>query len=251
MLLHRQLCQTTCKQKRVATTVPVSSPAMEGRKGVVRPCVNQIVLDEDAARSDLKPTSSGPVSDVADLGADLVGVRVCGVGDRRLLAVHSRLAGLEQSTNRVWLSTPSSKHSGARRPDTSDPDQRLVHHSDAGSQGGFNWWSQHLVMKEVHGECCGASGRGFRRYGARCGRRGGRRKRGVRIGSGSGRRSLVVCRVRMRLLWLGCRLWVGSRWFRQAGGMPPMCLGSGVGTLSVVSRAGRDRHLACAGCWGA
>ena len=24
--------------------------------------------------------------------------------------------------------------------------------------GGFNWWSQHLVMKEVHGECCGASG---------------------------------------------------------------------------------------------
>ena len=26
----------------------------------------------------------------------------------------------------------------ARRPDTADPDQRLVHHSDAGSQGGFN-----------------------------------------------------------------------------------------------------------------
>ena len=46
----------------------------------------------------------------------------------------------------------------ARRPDTADPDRGLVHHSDAGSQGGFNWWSQHLVMKEVHGECCGASG---------------------------------------------------------------------------------------------
>ena len=29
----------------------------------------------------------------------------------------------------------------ARRPDTADPDQRLVHHSDAGGQGGFNWWS--------------------------------------------------------------------------------------------------------------
>ena len=27
-----------------------------------------------------------------------------------------------------------------------------------GSQGGFNWWSQHLVMKEVHDECCEASG---------------------------------------------------------------------------------------------
>ena len=46
----------------------------------------------------------------------------------------------------------------ARRPDTADPDHRLVHHSDAGGQGGFNWWSQHLVMKEVCGECCGASG---------------------------------------------------------------------------------------------
>ena len=45
----------------------------------------------------------------------------------------------------------------ARRP---DPDQRLVHHSDAGSQGGFNWWSQHLMMEEVCGECCGASGGG-------------------------------------------------------------------------------------------
>ena len=42
----------------------------------------------------------------------------------------------------------------ARRPDSG----RLVHHSDAGSQGGFNWWSQHLVMKEVCGECYGASG---------------------------------------------------------------------------------------------
>ncbi|WP_405785541.1 MULTISPECIES: DDE-type integrase/transposase/recombinase [unclassified Streptomyces] len=26
---------------------------------------------------------------------------------------------------------------------------QLVHHSDAGSQGGFNWWSQHLVFVEV------------------------------------------------------------------------------------------------------
>ena len=34
----------------------------------------------------------------------------------------------------------------------------VVFHTDRGSQGGFNWWSQHLVMKEVCGECCGASG---------------------------------------------------------------------------------------------
>ena len=33
----------------------------------------------------------------------------------------------------------------------------VVFHTDRGSQGGFNWWSQHLVMKEVHDECCGAS----------------------------------------------------------------------------------------------
>ena len=31
---------------------------------------------------------------------------------------------------------------------------------EAFALGGFNWWSQHLVMKEVHGECCGASGGG-------------------------------------------------------------------------------------------
>ena len=48
----------------------------------------------------------------------------------------------------------------ARRPDTADPDRRLVHHSDAGGQGGFNWWSQHLVMKEVHDGCCEGSGGG-------------------------------------------------------------------------------------------
>ena len=35
----------------------------------------------------------------------------------------------------------------------------VIHHSDRGSQGGFNWWSQHLVIKEVDGECCGSSGR--------------------------------------------------------------------------------------------
>ena len=48
----------------------------------------------------------------------------------------------------------------ARNPKAADPDRQLVHHSDRGAQGGFNWWSQHLMMKEVYGECCEASGGG-------------------------------------------------------------------------------------------
>ena len=34
----------------------------------------------------------------------------------------------------------------------------VVFHTDRGSQTRFKGSSQHLVMKEVHGECCGASG---------------------------------------------------------------------------------------------
>ena len=36
----------------------------------------------------------------------------------------------------------------------------LVHHSDAGSQGGFNWSSQHLVMEVVRDGCRQASAGG-------------------------------------------------------------------------------------------
>ena len=36
----------------------------------------------------------------------------------------------------------------------------LVAHSDAGSQGGFKWSSQHLVMEVIRGGCSGASGGG-------------------------------------------------------------------------------------------
>ena len=36
----------------------------------------------------------------------------------------------------------------------------VVFHTDRGSQGGFNWWSQHLMMKEVHDECCDGSAGG-------------------------------------------------------------------------------------------
>ena len=37
---------------------------------------------------------------------------------------------------------------------------------------------------------------------------------------------------------------VGSRWFRERGGMPSFMLGPAVGPLSVVRRAGGDRHAA-------
>jgi putative transposase len=36
-------------------------------------------------------------------------------------------------------------------------DVELIHHSDRGSQGGFNWSSQHLVMEVVRSECWQAS----------------------------------------------------------------------------------------------
>ena len=67
------------------------------------------------------------------------------------------------------------------------------------------------------------------RCGAGCGRLVGRLERGVRIGSGSGRRSLVVFQARTRLVWRGCRRRLGldgsdrlvgccrSRWVRCRG----------------------------------
>jgi putative transposase len=71
-----------------------------------------------------------------------------------------------------------------------NPTGETVIHSDQGTQGGVNRSSQHLDRGGVRWERCG-SGRGrSSSIGARCRRRGGRRWRGVRIGSGSGRRSL-------------------------------------------------------------
>jgi len=80
----------------------------------------------------------------------------------------------------------------------------LVHHTDAGSQGGFNRWSQHLDQ-----EVCGWEGQGaglrLRRGGRRCGLRGVRRLLGVSIGSGSGRRSLGVQPARTPVSKPACR----------------------------------------------
>ena len=67
----------------------------------------------------------------------------------------------------------------------------LVSHSDAGSQGGFKGSSQHLDREvERWGRRRGRSG--CVSIGDRSRRRGGRRSRGERIGSHSGRRSLVA-----------------------------------------------------------
>ena len=42
------------------------------------------------------------------------------------------------------------------------PEQGLIAHTDHGSQGGFNWSSQHLVMEVVGDGCSGASAGGSR-----------------------------------------------------------------------------------------
>ena len=80
----------------------------------------------------------------------------------------------------------------------------LVHHSDAGSQGEFNWSSQHLDDEVL--QCRDGNGEGQTgRVGLRYVRLVGRRQRGVRSSNGSGRRSRGGCRVRMPLCPVACR----------------------------------------------
>jgi len=81
----------------------------------------------------------------------------------------------------------------------------LIAHSDAGSQGGFNWSSQHLETGVLGWFTSMSVSRRFGRCGARCGPRGGRRRRGVRTVSVSGRRSLGAGRVRTLPVRLGSR----------------------------------------------
>ena len=95
----------------------------------------------------------------------------------------------------------------------------VVHHTDRGSQGGFNWSSQHLDQ-EVCGWDGQEGGRQQRQGGRRCGRQAGLRWRGVSIGNGSGRRSLTGCPARTPGWRPACRLRSGTRWFRESGGMP-------------------------------
>ncbi len=66
----------------------------------------------------------------------------------------------------------------------------LIHHSDAGCQGGFRWSSQHLDREELRWEQAGVVG--LIELGVlRCGRQVGRRWDGASMDSGSGRRSLA------------------------------------------------------------
>jgi putative transposase len=77
------------------------------------------------------------------------------------------------------------------------PQNKAIHHSDAGSQGGFNWSSQHLddggVWWRVRGSLGrsdlrvrGGSGLRIGRCGRRCGRQVGRSRRGLCSGTSGG-----------------------------------------------------------------
>ena len=80
----------------------------------------------------------------------------------------------------------------------------VIHHSDQGCQGEFNWSSQHLDDEVL--QCRDGNGEGQTgRVGRRCVRLVGRRQRGVRSSNGSGRRSRGGCRVRMPLCPVACR----------------------------------------------
>jgi hypothetical protein len=82
-----------------------------------------------------------------------------------------------------------------------DPAGTTVH-SDRGSQGGFNWWSQHF---DIGGVCWGrTSRRPCGRIEGRSRRLAGRRSRGDGTVSGSGLPSLRVTRPRMQQSRRGC-----------------------------------------------
>ena len=84
----------------------------------------------------------------------------------------------------------------------------LVHHSEAGSQGEFNWSSQHLddeVLRWRNGNGDGQT----EQVGLRCVRPVARESRGGRSNNDSGRRSPGGCRVRRPLCHVAClRPWV-------------------------------------------
>jgi putative transposase len=83
-------------------------------------------------------------------------------------------------------------------------DVELIHHSDAGSQGGFKWSSQHLEREEWRWASRSGVDR-IGRGGRRCARRVAPGRRGVRIGNGSGRRSPAGCRASMPPWLRACR----------------------------------------------
>jgi hypothetical protein len=85
-----------------------------------------------------------------------------------------------------------------------------------GVRGEFKWSSQHLDQA-VCGWGGQERGRQQRREGLRCCRRAARRQRGASIGNASGRRSPGF--QRGRRVVAGVSPAVGTRWFREGGGM--------------------------------
>ena len=119
----------------------------------------------------------------------------------------------------------------------------LVHHTDAGSQGGFNRSSQHLDRGGVRwarpaGWMTALTGRG------RCSRRGGRRWPGGRSSASSGGDRVRGDDRGGRGCGAGVSRPVGCRWFRHAGGDEPMVLPPLSGRYLSVRRARGDRDLA-------
>jgi len=129
-------------------------------------------------------------------------------------------------------------------------DFQLMAHTDAGSQGGFKWSSQHSIERSCDGQaegmgvgCDGAAGDAFA---------------GSAAGGAAGASRAVLGGGCSRLVERGgsdrggC---VGGRWrpvvqggWRDAAVCDPGCA---VGALSVVCRAGGDRAAARPEVWGA
>jgi transposase InsO family protein len=117
---------------------------------------------------------------------------------------------------------------GLRRPDAG-----LIAHSDRGSQGGFNWWSQHLLMEVVRDGCSRAPAGGSRAAWADV-------VAGPAVGGAAGGSATFLARDRGRPLERGC----GCRGGGVAGGWQPVVprrwrdadnlVGPAVGALSVV-----------------
>ena len=131
---------------------------------------------------------------------------------------------------------------GTRRP------RGVIHHSDQGSQAGLKWSSQHVE-----------GGVAMTR----------RRRRSDRSGRAplfSPGRPVVAGRDERRRFWaaiaagmasedaavqVGMSQAVGTRLFREAGGMPPAMFRPSAKPLSgryLILRAGRDHFFACKGC---
>jgi putative transposase len=127
---------------------------------------------------------------------------------------------------------------------------RLVHHSDRGAQGGFNWSSQHLNHEGVVLWRDRSRVRPIGRCVLRCGHLGGPRSTGGRSSSASGTRSpRAVKRGRRHRLWrvyAGGRAVVPPSWRHVTNHPYPT-----VGALSVVCRARGDRAVAGAAVRGA